>query len=144
MDHDKDFSLEHLHYLEECVSRMRGSKQGESKASDGGGGASASSLKLKQASAVAIPEILRRATSSFLRLDLNGDGELNRSEIMKFANGNEQVATQIFIDLDANNNGKISNIEWQKYFIEKYNTIGGELTLQGLEVIEKKLMEADM
>ena len=141
VDHDKDFSLDHLHYLEVCVSRMRASKQGESKVDSA---ASSSKISLKQASAIAIPDILRRATSAFLRLDLNGDGALDRGEIKTFADGNESVAKQMFVDLDANNDGKISNIEWQKYFIEKYNTKGGELTLQALAVIENKLAAADL
>jgi Ca2+-binding EF-hand superfamily protein len=143
-DHDKDFALDHLAYLEQCVLRVHTGAGGAKKDAGAADAANAPALLLRQASATAIPDILRRATSSFLRLDTNANGSLDRAEILAFAMGDAATADEMFADLDTDNNGKITNIEWQKFFITKYNTAGGDATLRALAVIEEKLKVANL
>merc|ERR1711939_1283574 len=82
---------------------------------------------------------LRPATSSFLRLDANCNGSLDRAEVLAFTQGDNVVADKVFADLDSDSDGKITNVEWQKFFIKKYSTAGGDGTLKWLPFIEEKL-----
>ena len=135
VDHDKTFAKDHLDYLETWgIARTQQNSEiqgqlGESKTSSTLG-------SLKAASATAIPEILQRASSAFLRIDANNNGVLDGDEIKRYCQNNKGNALTLYLET----NKKVSAMEFQKFFITMYNTSGGEATLTALTLIESSLL----
>ena len=95
---------------------------------------------LRAASAAAIPDIVARASSAFLRLDRDGNGVLDRDEVLRFVLGDAGRADAMLASIDANEDGKISLSEWHRFFIAKYaGPASGDDVLTQLAHIEAKL-----
>jgi hypothetical protein len=63
-----------------------------------------------------IPIVTSRITSIFRRIDLNGDGNIDKNEILALHGGDTSTTESMFADLDTNNDGCISPQEFVEYF----------------------------
>ena len=86
----------------------------------------------KQAIAAAKEQALSTALEAFKKLDINGDGEVDRSEIMALARSgqglpggasSEEKINQFFETFDDNGDGKIQQQEWLDFFGNLFDSV---------------------
>ena len=86
----------------------------------------------KQAIAAAKEQALSTALEAFKKLDINGDGEVDRTEIMALARSgqglpggvnSEEKINQFFETFDDNGDGKIQQQEWLDFFGNLFDSV---------------------
>ena len=73
-------------------------------------------------------EVLATAASKYDEMDLNGDGHVDRDELVAFARtlggeASEEDQTAFFATFDANADGKVSKAEFIAFFETMYDTV---------------------
>merc|ERR1712216_263386 len=84
-------------------------------------------------------DIVKRLAKLFKKIDLDGDGNLEREEIFKFCGGSKQFAADLMFDLDEDQDGQVTMDEWLAYFAKLLAEDGMEGLLEKLEQMESNL-----
>lgn len=82
-------------------------------------------------------DLIKRLKKLFKAVDLDGNGNLEPEEILKFAGGNKQFAADLMFDLDEDQDGKITMEEWLTYFAKRLEDDGMEGMMETLEKMER-------
>lgn len=84
-----------------------------------------------------------RMSSIFERIDNNGNGMIEKSELEKTL-GNVMHAGYLLKEMDTvDKDGQVSPVEWNMYFIKVYNEKGKDSVAKMLNNLEAKLAEAE-
>lgn len=86
-------------------------------------------------------DLTLRIEKLFKAVDLDGNGTLDHSEIVKFCGGNKQLAADLIFDLDEDQDGEIDYDEWVNYFANKLDEDGIDDFLPHLEKMERNMFD---